>query len=239
MEPIKKILFCEGRFFAWKKGDLHTAFGMLKEQRIKKAKVTLESNIGKRFKILKPTILDLFLKAQRGPQIILPKDIGLILLGTGIDKHSIVLEAGTGSGFLTCHLARFVKKVISYERRNEFLKIAKNNAQLLGLKNITFKEQDVYKEIKEKNLDLVVLDVSEPEKAADHALHALKQGGYFVVYLPTINQVMHFLKNIEQNFFVLKVVELLERQWHVEQMRVRPQSHMIAHTGFLCFLRKV
>ena len=239
MDQIKKILFHQGHFFAWKKGDLHTEFGMLKEADLKKAKDKISSNINAEFTILEPTFTDLLSKAKRGPQIILNKDIGLILTATGIDKNSTVLDAGSGSGFLACNLARFVKKVVSYERREEFLKIAKENAELLGMKNITFKAKDIYEGIEEKNLDLIVLDLAEPWKTVDHAYNALTPGAFFVAYLPNINQVEEFIRTAEKKFFTIRIVELLERAWHIEEQRIRPNSQMIGHTGFLCFLRKI
>ncbi len=239
MEPIRKILFCEGHYYSWRKGDVHTEFGLIKEVDLKKAKDEINSNIGKTFKILEPSFIDLISKAKRGPQIILNKDIGLILTATGIDKNSLVLDAGSGSGFLACNLARFTKKVVSYEKREDFQKIAKENAELLSLKNITFKLKDIYEGIEEKNLDLIVLDLPEPVKALEHSFKALKKGAFLVTYLPTINQVADFMLYADKKFFHVKTVELLERSWHVESQRVRPESQMIGHTGFLTFLRKM
>lgn len=239
METIKKILFTEGHYFAWKKGDLHTEFGMIKETDLKKAEEEVKSNIGKEFKILEPGFTDLMARAKRGPQIILNKDVGVILTNTDIDKDAVVVEAGSGSGFLTCQLGRFVKKVISYERREDFLKIAEQNTELVGLKNITFKQKDIYEGIEEKNIDLVFLDLPEPQKVVQHAYASLKKGGYFVTYLPGMDQVGNFIREAEQHFFVIKIIELLEREWHVESHRIRPASQMIGHTGFLCFLRKM
>ncbi len=77
-------------------------------------------------------------KIKRGPAIMLQKDIGIILGNTSIDKDSKVLDAGSGCGILSCNLARFVKKVYSYDNRKEFLDIAKENAEKFEIKNITF-----------------------------------------------------------------------------------------------------
>ncbi|MFA4887276.1 MAG: methyltransferase domain-containing protein [Candidatus Nanoarchaeia archaeon] len=239
MEPINKILFHNGQYFAWKKGDLHTQYGLLKEDVLKKAKGIITSNIGKEFNVLEPHFTDLIKKATRGPQIITNKDIGLILTETGLNKTSVVLESGTGSGFLTCHLAKIVKKVITYERRDDFQKIAKDNGALLGFKNITFKLKDIYEGIEEKNMDTIILDLPEPWRVVESSFNALKTGGYFVVYVPGIDQVSTFIKEAQKKFFLIKVTELLQREWHVEEGRVRPESQMMGHTGFLCFLRKL
>ena len=62
-------------------------------------------------------------KIKRGPAIMLQKDIGVILGNISIDKKSKVLDAGSGCGVLSMNLARFVKRVYSYDNRKEFLEI--------------------------------------------------------------------------------------------------------------------
>jgi len=83
--------------------------------------------------------LDSLRRIKRGPAIILQKDIGIILANTSITKNSKVLDAGSGSGVLTVNLARFVKKVYSYEINQEFFKLAQENFNNLGIKNIELK----------------------------------------------------------------------------------------------------
>ena len=125
---------------------------------------------------------------KRGPAIMVQKDIGVVLANTSIDKDSRVLDAGSGSGVLTSNLARFVKKVYSYDNRKEFLDIAKENVKNFGLDNVVFKNKDVYVEIKEKNLDLVTLDLKEHYKALDNVFNALKDKGEVACLL-----VLYFL----------------------------------------------
>ncbi len=50
-------------------------------------------------------IRDFLRKAKRGPQIIPPKDFGMIVAETGCGKDWKVVDAGTGSGFLAMMLA--------------------------------------------------------------------------------------------------------------------------------------
>jgi tRNA(1-methyladenosine) methyltransferase and related methyltransferases len=64
-------------------------------------------------------------KLKRGPQVILPKDIGIIIAYSGIGKESRCVDAGTGSGWLAVSLARLCKEVVSYELREDFIKIAR------------------------------------------------------------------------------------------------------------------
>ncbi len=187
---------------------------------------------------MKNKFLDLLKRIKRGPAIMLQKDIGAIIANTSIDKDSRVLDAGAGCGILTSNLARFVKKVYSYDVRKEFLDVAKFNVKHFNLKNVTFKNKDVYEEIKEKNLDLITLDLKEPWRALENAKAALKENGDLVIYSPQITQIIRVVKEIE-GFKVVKVLEVNERNWVVDEQRARPEHTGLLHTGFLLFLRKI
>ena len=188
---------------------------------------------------MEDSFLNKLKKIKRGPAIMLQKDIGAILGNTSINKDSKVLDAGSGCGILTGNLARFVKKVYSYDNRKEFLEIAKENCKNFGLKNITFKNKDVYEEIKEKNLDLITLDLKEPWKAFDNAYKALKNRGELTCFSPNITQVMKIVEESKNKFKVIKILENIERQWIVEELRVRPENMIIGHTAFIAILRKI
>jgi tRNA (adenine57-N1/adenine58-N1)-methyltransferase len=182
----------------------------------------------------------LYRKIKRDAQIIPLKDVGLIIAETGINKESKLLDAGSGSGALACFLASIVKEVITYEIREDFIGIVKQNIEFLGLKNIKIKNKNIYEEIEEKNVDVVTLDVPEPWKALDNCAKALKPGGFLVSYSPSIPQIIDFVNAIRKNesFVYIKTVEIIEREWEVEERRVRPKSKSI-HSGFLSFARKV
>lgn len=234
---ITKVLINKDTKYYYKGQDMHTKDGLIKSKDIE-SKQKVKSNKGEEFYVLDADFIDRLQRLKRGPQIILPKDIGYILANTPITKDSQVLEAGTGSAFLSVHLARFVNKVYSYERDKRFYTLAKQNIEDMDIKNITLVNQDVYKKITQKNLDLAVLDLPEPQKALKNLKASLKRGGYLVCYLPTISQIEVLLKKIDR-FVHIKTVELLERNWQTDKDKVRPKSQMIAHTAFLCFLRKV
>ncbi len=167
------------------------------------------------------------------------KDIGIILSNTDIDKNSKVLDAGSGCGILTANLAKFVKRVYSYDIRKDFLEIAKHNIKLFGLKNVTFRNKDVYKGISEKNLDLITLDLKEPWRVLKHAKKALKKNGQLVAYVPNVTQIIELNKKLDKNFKLEFVKEVIERNWIIEEKRLRPENIIIGHTGFLVFIRKV
>ena len=236
---IKKVLFCEGHKFYWSSGDLHTEFGVVKEKEIL-AKSKVLSNLKKEFFVLPASLRDNIEKSKRGPAVMLPKDIGLILTLTGITKESEVLEAGSGSGFLASTLAAFCKKVYSYESNKIFYALTKTNLESLDLQNVVLKHQDLAQGVKEKNLDLVVLDLLSPGKYLKQIEKVLKPGASLVVYVPHVTQVLEFLQKARKYpFLFMQVSELLQRDWVFEEKKARPSSRMIAHTAFLVFLRKI
>ena len=236
---MKKVIYTKkGDKFYWQKGDLHTKQGMVKEKDIKDG--LIKSHTGTKMQVLKADFIDKLEKAKRGPAFMLPKDIGLILTNTNINRNSTVLDAGTGSGILSAYLSRFVKKVYSYEINQEFFKLAQENFNNLGIKNIELKNGDIYEDIKENKLDLITLDLLEPWKALKNARRALRNGGYLAVYSSNLNQVSKLVRDLDENSFVfVKTVEVIEREWMIEDFRLRPKSRMIAHSGFLTFIRKI
>ncbi len=179
-------------------------------------------------------------KAKRGgPAVILPKDAGMILAYAGIGKSSLVVEAGSGSGFLTCYLARIAKKVITYEIKAEFQELAKKNVLALGLDNVEFKFQDVTLGIDETEADAVVLDLPESFKAVSHAYAALKKEGTLVGYLPNVEQAKEFhLACQKQGFSDVFMLENIVREYDVREFGVRPQHFGLHHTAYLVFARK-
>src|SRR3989344_8502661 len=194
MNQIKKVLITkEGRkFYAGELDkDIHTQYGFIKKEDLNKAKEgsLLKSNTNKEFFIFNPSFIDLYRKIKRDAQIIPLKDIGLIIAETGINKKSRVLDAGSGSGALACFLAAIAKEVISYEIRDDFIVIVKSNIEFLQLKNIKIKNKNIYEEMDDTDIDVIILDVPEPWKAIENCSKALKPGGFLVSYSPSIPQV--------------------------------------------------
>lgn len=246
MGQIKKILITKQgkKFFAKDLSqDLHTQYGFIKKEDLKKAKEgdLLKSNTGREFFIFNPQFIDLYKKIKRDAQIIPLKDIGFIIAETGINKSSKVLDAGSGSGALACFLAATAKEVITYEIREDFIEIVKSNIEFLGLKNVKIKNIDIYQKIDDKNIDAIILDLPEPWNAIENCAKALKAGGFLVSYSPSIPQIADFVNAIRKNedFVYLKTLEVTEREWEVEDRKVRPKSKGLGHSGFLSFARKV
>jgi tRNA (adenine57-N1/adenine58-N1)-methyltransferase len=224
--------------------DFNTKSGIIKLHEIigKKFGEKIKTHLGKEFTIIKPKVTDILEKVgKRVPQIIMPKDLGLILAYTGIGNNSLIVDAGTGSGYAAIFFGSYLTrgKVVTYEIDKRFTKVAKENIELSGLKNVKLKQKDITKGIDEKNVDLVNLDMKNAEKVVEHAYKALKPGGWLVVYSPNIEQVIKVQKEIKKlNFCEVKTIENIVREWKVEKY-TRPKTLGIMHTGFLTFARKV
>lgn len=178
-------------------------------------------------------------KLKRGPQVVLPKDFGLVVAFTGVGRRSIVVDAGAGSGFLAIALGNIAKKVIAYERREEFAELAERNIKASGLRNVRVKRKDVFGGIDERGVDLVTLDLAEADKAVKHARDALKEGGHVVGFLPHMEQVKSFVRELEKNgFSEIFTVECITREILVRESGVRPENTGLMHTVYLTFGRK-
>ena len=223
---------------------INTEFGIIDQSELLKKKFgdKIKTHSGEEFIIVKPNLIDiLFKKTKRLPQIIMPKDASLILAYTGIASDSLIVDAGTGSGFLSMFLGYYCNKgkVVTYEKRPEFAKVARNNIELNGLKNVFVKEKDVLKGIDEKNVDLITLDLEFPEQIVENCFDSLKSGGWLVVYSPHIEQVIKVRKEIERlNFTQVKTIENIIREWRVGRHTL-PEVSGVMHTGWLTFARKI
>ena len=170
----------------------------------------------------------------------MPKDLGLIMSVTGCSPGWKVIDAGTGSGFLSMFLANLGCKVYTYERKKDFYEVAKRNAKNFGFDNIFFKNADISKGIKEKDADIITLDLQNPEKVIKHAFKSLKSGGWLAVYSMHIEEVKKVYEEIKKHDFTeVKILENIQREWQSLGKLTRPKNYMLAHTGFLTFARKL
>src|SRR5262245_20058017 len=85
---------------------------------------------GTAYLALRPLLSDYVLSMPRGAQVIYPKDAAQIVAMGDIFPGAKVLEAGAGSGALSCSLLRAVGdggQLHSYELREDFAAIAEKN----------------------------------------------------------------------------------------------------------------
>jgi tRNA (adenine57-N1/adenine58-N1)-methyltransferase len=200
------------------------------------------SSRGMVFIALRPTITDYVLKMPRGAQVVYPKDIGAILIQADIFPGARVLESGLGSGALSTGILRAGAKITGYEIREDFEETARANVGRFlgqeGLSSYTTQVRDVYEGIDERDLDRVVLDLPEPWQVVPHAEKALRRGGIFLAYTPSIIQASQLHEAFEESRFgMAETMEVMHRGWHVQGVAVRPDHRMVAHTGFLTHAR--
>ena len=200
---------------------------------------------GYKFYVLKPLPSDYILHMTRKTQIIYPEDAGLILLYTGIGPGSIVIEAGCGSGALTCILGNFVRPkghIYSYDIREKSLKRAKLNVKRAKLDDfVSIQYGDILNDdLKLENVDTVVLDMATPWNAIKKVLNYLKFSGTLASFSPTIEQVKKTVSAMKNNEFIeVNTYELIKRRIQVKENATRPEVRMIGHTGYLTFGRKL
>jgi tRNA (adenine57-N1/adenine58-N1)-methyltransferase len=209
--------------------------------------VVVTTQMGARLLAVRPTFAEQVTGRVRQAQPIYPKDLGAILVSADIHPGAMVLEAGTGTGALTLALLRAVGRegrVISYEQRDDFLEAAKRAiAETLGEvpPNLDLKLGDAYAGVEERDVDRVLLDLPEPWQAVPAAKAALRPGGIVFAHCPNVSQVQRFFDCLREvrGFGMLEVFEVLQRGWTVRGRSLRPSHRMVAHTGFLCFARRL
>ncbi|MCE5207643.1 MAG: tRNA (adenine-N1)-methyltransferase [Chloroflexi bacterium] len=202
------------------------------------------SHKGSPFYLLQPSFADLLIETPRTTQILYPKDIGFLMVNLGVMPGLHVIEAGTGSGALTCAFASIVGstgKVTSYEAKPDFQNLARKNLERLDLLDrVELKLRNISEGFDETNADILFLDVPDPHNYIEYVRKALKPGGFFGCILPTTNQVSLVLIELKRNDFIfLEVCEIMLRYYKTEPARLRPVDRMVAHTGYLIFARPV
>ena len=197
--------------------------------------------------VLRPLLRDFVLSMPRGATVIYPKDAAAIVGLADIFPGAHVVEAGVGSGALTCSLLRAVGptgRVTSFERRPDFADIARGNVErfLGGVQpNWTLEVGDLQERLTETGVHRVVLDMLAPWECVDAVADALMPGGILVVYLATTTQLSRMAETLRADgrFTEPAASELMLRTWHLEGLAVRPDHRMTGHTGFLLASRRL
>jgi tRNA (adenine57-N1/adenine58-N1)-methyltransferase len=201
---------------------------------------------GESFLVLRPTYADLIPHLPRAAQVIYPKDTGPLLIWGDVYPGATVIEGGVGAGAFTIALLRAVGpygRVTSYELREDFaLRARRNVADFLGAApQWELKVRDLYEGFDETGVDRVFIDLPEPGRALDVVARALRPGGVFVAYVPTAIQLKETVEALQQHsdFAEVDSFEVLQRNWQVKGMSVRPVHRMVAHSAFIIVARRL
>ncbi|WP_283136811.1 tRNA (adenine-N1)-methyltransferase [Rhizohabitans arisaemae] len=236
------ITLDEGKVFHTHKGGLaHDDLIGLPEGSV------VRSSGGTPYLAFRPLLVDYVLSMPRGAAVIYPKDAAQIMVEADIFPGAKVVEAGAGSGALTCWLLRAVGpegKVISYERRADFAEVARRNVEKFnGDPGDRWRlvVGDFVDALDESDVDRIVLDMLAPWECVDAAAKALAPGGLICCYVATTTQLSRTVETLRAHgsFTEPHSWETLVRGWHVEGLAVRPDHRMIGHTAFLVTARRM
>jgi tRNA (adenine57-N1/adenine58-N1)-methyltransferase len=221
--------------------------------------VLVDSSGGTTYVALRPLLSDFVLAMPRGAAVVYPKDAAAIVGQADIFPGAHVLEAGAGSGALTCTLLRAVGEagsVLSYERRPDFAAVARRNVEaffggphpawtcrLGDLADLRLDEPhpDDGLAIATAGVDRVVLDMLSPWEPLPIVAAALVPGGVLCGYVATTTQLSRLVEILRGHGGFTEPVasETMLRTWHVEGLAVRPDHRMVGHTGFLVTSRRL
>ena len=88
-------------------------------------------------------------------------------------------------------------------------------------------------------MDLVTLDMPDSHKAIKNAYKALKNDGYICGYLPHMEQVSRFVKELNKlKFRNINTFEVILRDMLVREEGMRPSTKGVWHTAYLVFAQK-
>ncbi|MEA2070693.1 MAG: tRNA (adenine-N1)-methyltransferase [Asgard group archaeon] len=203
----------------------------------------IESTKGERFFIWKPIPQDYHEAVKHSTQVIYPTDLAQIIFGAGICSGKRVIEAGTGSGGLTCVLARYVQPngmVYSYDNNPKHQEVAITNIEKLGLRaTVNFKIRDVTTGFDESDVDAVILDLPTPWEVIEGAKKALIGGGILLCFVPTYKQVDQTVEKLKKtDFYQIDAFEVIKRKLTTKIGAIRPVTRMIGFTAFQIIARK-
>jgi len=199
---------------------------------------------------LRPLLADYVLSMPRGAAVIYPKDAAQIVAMADVFPGAHVVEAGVGSGALTCSLLRAVGtegRVRSYERRDDFATVARRNVERFFDGTHPAWELTVGDLVEslpasgERDVDRVILDMLAPWECVDAVAEVLAPGGVLCCYVATTTQLARTVETVRSHggFTEPQAWESMVRTWHVEGLAVRPDHRMIGHTGFLVTSRRL
>jgi tRNA (adenine57-N1/adenine58-N1)-methyltransferase catalytic subunit len=209
--------------------------------------VVVTSAGGTPFLAMRPLLNEFTVTMPRGAAVVYPKDAARILVEADIFPGARVVEAGAGSGALTCYLLRAVGehgRVTSFERREDFAAVARRNVEnfFAGPHPAwQLRAGDLTAGLAAEPVDRAVLDMLAPWECVDVLADVLEPGGVLAAYVATTTQLSQLVETLRSHggFAEPEATESMVRAWHAEGLAVRPRHDMIGHTGFVIISRRL
>jgi tRNA (adenine57-N1/adenine58-N1)-methyltransferase len=230
-------------------GKFHTAKGPISHDDLisQPEGIVVSTAGGTAFLAMSPLLNEFTVTMPRGAAVIYPKDAAQILMSADIFPGARVLEAGAGSGALTCTLLRAIGPgghLTSYERREDFANLARKNVEHFfhaSPPTWDLRIGDLMESLADEPLDRVVLDMLAPWQCVTAVADVLVPGGVFCAYVTTTTQLAQTVETlrVHTGFTEPEATESLIRGWHVEGLAVRPRHNMVGHTGFVITARRM
>ncbi len=219
--------------------------------------VVVKSALGVAYLVFRSLLAEFSVRMPRGAQVIYPKDAAQIVMDADIFPGARVLEAGAGSGALSCALLRAIGptgRLYSYERREDFAAVAATNVStFFGTEHPAWRLRvgDLVEALTPDSehpdpdapaeIDRVVLDMLAPWECVDAVAARLVPGGVLCAYVATTTQLGRVVETLRAHtgFTEPAAGESMVRSWHAEGLAVRPSHNMVGHTGFLITSRRL
>ncbi|MGI8664952.1 MAG: tRNA (adenine-N1)-methyltransferase [Jatrophihabitans sp.] len=207
----------------------------------------VHSTAGTGYLALRPLLSDYVLSMPRGAAVIYPKDSAQIIAQADIHPGARVIEAGAGSGALTCSLLRAIGpsgRLVSYERREDHAEHARRNVEtFFGGAPDTWQLRlaDLAEHPAAEVADRIILDMLAPWDVLPAVAAALRPGGVLLGYVATTTQLSRLVEALRDAgcWTEPHAWESLLRTWHVLGLAVRPDHRMQGHTAFLVTARRL
>jgi tRNA (adenine57-N1/adenine58-N1)-methyltransferase len=243
---VPYLFVSDDREYLLSAGDrLETDLGILDVPDDVQPGETVQTHLGTPFRARKLRGPDLFHHFERTGAPMMPRDVGLIVGHTGIERTDRVLDAGTGTGVLAGYLGRIGAEVVTYEQDPEFADVARENMATAGVTDcVDVRTGDVLDDVdalpgETGRFDVVTLDTEDAPAVVERAPALLVEGGFVAVYTPFVEGTRKVARTArEAGLAEVTTLETIQREMDFDDRGSRPSTAGVGHTGYLTFARR-
>lgn len=177
------------------------------------------------------TLEDIAKSLERGPQIILPKDVMAIGLEIDLPFCDRMLEIGGGSGgFSIISALAFKVKIKSFEYNVDTFNIFRKNVKRFELEDRIEMVNDDGMNADVNGYETVFIDNPQPWTFLGGEVRGRKK---VASLLPTYSQAEEFSRFLLKKDFLVNVHELVDIPQKISKIGMRPETTILYHTGFI------